>query len=209
MPTRPIPLSEASKSGFGEDALQYIPSPPKNSCDTFCPSPLSPAPRILHGAKIRILHGGKIRSVFQILRNTCSSDVTCKSPKTFMTATPLKPTPLSAAAQIAIQLQEIIQNADDAKATQVHFVWDCSRCHGPWLCTVVSMSYSSHLPSSQLRCKGPIFFLINSREIVVDQRLRDDNKNKYALFRVAGRGGREENCPKMLFFLGNAMTMKI
>ena len=36
------------------------------------------------------------------------------------------------------------------------------------------------------------------------QRLRDDKKIKFALFRGVGRGGREENCPKMLFFLGNA-----
>ena len=33
-------------------------------------------------------------------------------------------------------------------------------------------------------------------------------KIKFALFRGVGRGGREENCPKMLFFLGNAMTIK-
>ena len=35
-PTRPTPISEASKSGFGEHTLQYV-SPPPNSRDTFCP----------------------------------------------------------------------------------------------------------------------------------------------------------------------------
>ena len=33
-------------------------------------------------------------------------------------------------------------------------------------------------------------------------------KIKFTLFRGVGRGGREENCPKTLFFSGNAMTIK-
>ena len=41
------------------------------------------------------------------------------------------------------------------------------------------------------------------------QRLRDDNKNKiFAVLRGVGRGGREDNCPKTLFFLGKATTIK-
>ena len=33
-------------------------------------------------------------------------------------------------------------------------------------------------------------------------------KIKFALFGGVGRGGREVNCPKTLFFLGNAMTRR-
>ena len=33
-------------------------------------------------------------------------------------------------------------------------------------------------------------------------------KIKFSPFRGVGRGGREENCPKTLFLLGNAMTIK-
>ena len=38
-PTRPTPISEASKSGFGEHTLQYVSPPPPNSRDTFSPPP--------------------------------------------------------------------------------------------------------------------------------------------------------------------------
>ena len=38
------------------------------------------------------------------------------------------------------------------------------------------------------------------------QRRRDDNKNHF--FRGVGNGGRETNCPKTLFFLGSAMTIR-
>ena len=40
------------------------------------------------------LHGAKLGSVFQIFQITVSSDVTCNHSKTFIMATPLKPTPL-------------------------------------------------------------------------------------------------------------------
>ena len=40
------------------------------------------------------------------------------------------------------------------------------------------------------------------------QRRRDDNKNKICVFEGGGGiGGREENRPKTLFFLGNAMAI--
>ena len=43
----------------------------------------------------------------------------------------------------------------------------------------------------------------------VIQRRRDDNKNKICgFFWGVVVWGREENCPKMLFFLGNATTIK-
>ena len=41
----------------------------------------------------------------------------------------------------------------------------------------------------------------------VDQRRRDDNKNKIFAFEGGGLGGREEN-PKTLVFVGNATTIK-
>ena len=41
------------------------------------------------------------------------------------------------------------------------------------------------------------------------QRRRDDNKNKICAFEGVGLGGREEHRPKMLvFFVGNATTIK-
>ena len=39
------------------------------------------------------------------------------------------------------------------------------------------------------------------------QRRRDDNKNKISAFEGGGLGGREENRPKTLFFIGNATTI--
>ena len=44
------------------------------------------------------------------------------------------------------------------------------------------------------------YFLIN-------QRRRDDNKNNMFVLE-GGVGGREENCPKMLFLMGTATTIK-
>ena len=41
-----------------------------------------------------------------------------------------------------------------------------------------------------------------------NQRERDDNKNKIWGLRGVGLGDREENCPKTLFFVGNATTIK-
>ena len=41
------------------------------------------------------------------------------------------------------------------------------------------------------------------------QRKRDDNKNKICTFQGGpGQGGREENCPKHCFFMGNVTTIK-
>ena len=40
------------------------------------------------------------------------------------------------------------------------------------------------------------------------QRRRDDNKNKICDFEGVGVGSREGNCPKTLFFVGNATTIK-
>ena len=49
-PTRPTPIPEASKSGFGKHTLQYgSPPPPPNSRDTFCGfcPPPQPLPKLL------------------------------------------------------------------------------------------------------------------------------------------------------------------
>ena len=50
-------------------------------------------PGTLHRSRRRILHGSKFGSVLQKCLITASSDATCRHPKTFMTATPLKPNP--------------------------------------------------------------------------------------------------------------------
>ena len=42
-----------------------------------------------------------------------------------------------------------------------------------------------------------------------NQRKRDDNKNKFALFRGGWAGGEGGKLWKMLFFMGNVITIKI
>ena len=43
---RPTPISEASKSGFGEHTLQYVPPPPQIHAIRFAPPPISRCPTL-------------------------------------------------------------------------------------------------------------------------------------------------------------------
>ena len=81
----------------------------------------------------RILHGAKIRPVFSIFQNTGRRNVTCRSPQTFMTATPLNLTPLfrdpelerqsvsdSFEQKLAMGVTQSLSQCDN-KASQPHF----------------------------------------------------------------------------------------
>ena len=76
----------------------------------------------------------------------------------------------------------------------VHYL--CAQANSP--------SFSQNSPSLPQNSVSSLF-----PNCALDQRRRDDKKNKFCVFEGGGLGGREENRPKTLFFfVGNATTIK-